>query len=90
MPSYVVETYLARDRASERVDLERRARLAAKELTRGRARVRFRSSIHLPEDELCFYVFDAPSSRDALLAARHAGLDPLRVAEAIASGKEET
>jgi hypothetical protein len=89
VPSYLVETYLARGRARERAERERQARTAAAELTRGDTRVRFDRSIHVPEDEICFYVFDAPSARDAAVAAERAGLDPIRVVEAISSGKEE-
>ncbi len=89
MPSYLVETYLARGQAGERTARERRARSAAEELTRNMSRVRFDHAIHVPEDEICFYVFDAPSARDAARAAQHAGLDPLRVVEAVPSRKEE-
>lgn len=89
MPSYLVETYLARGRASELAARERRARSAAKELTQRTTRVRFGSSIHVPDDEICFYVFDAPSALDARAAAQRAGLDPIRVVEAISSGKEK-
>ncbi len=90
MPSYLVETYLARGQAEERSVRERRARSAAEELTRGRARVRFDRSIHVPQDEICFYVFDAPSARDAAQVAQRAGLDPIRVVEAVSSKKEES
>jgi hypothetical protein len=89
MPSYLVETYLARGHAGERAARERRARSAAVELTRGQTRVRFERSIHIPEDEICFFVFDAPSGRTAALAAQRAELDPIRVVEALSSGKEE-
>ena len=89
MPSYLVETYLTRGRTDERITSERRARTAAAELAQGSRLVRFDHSIHVPEDEICFYVFDAPSARDAALAARRAGLDPLRVVEAVSSDKEE-
>ena len=82
MPSYLVETYLARGHAGERSARERRARSAAEQLTREHIRVRFDHSIHVPEDETCFFVFDAPSSRDAVVAAERAGLDPVRVVEA--------
>ena len=88
MPSYLVETYLARGHAGERAARERRARSAADELTQGRARIRFERSIHVPEDEICFFVFDAPSDRDAALVAQRAGLDPIRVVEADSSRKE--
>jgi hypothetical protein len=89
VPSYLVETYLARSQAGERAARDRRARSAAEELTRESVRVRFDQSIHVPEDEICFFVFDAPSGRDAALAAQRAGLDPFRVVEAISSRKEE-
>ena len=89
MPSYLVETYLARGQAGERAARERRARSVAEELTQERTRVRFDRSIHVPEDEICFYVFDAPSGREAALAAQRARLDPFRVVEAFSSRKEE-
>jgi hypothetical protein len=85
VPSYLVETYLARGLPGERASRERRARSAAEELTRERVGIRFERSIHLPEDELCFFVFDARTGRDAVLAAERAGLDPLRVVEAVSS-----
>jgi hypothetical protein len=89
VPSYLVETYLARGLAGERSARERRARAVAEELTQERTSVRFERSIHVPEDEICFFVFDAPSGRDAVLAAQRAGLDPVRVVEAFSSRKEE-
>jgi hypothetical protein len=89
MPSYLVETYLARGGAGELAARERRARSAAEELTRQGTRVRFDRSIHIAEDELCFFVLDAPSGNDALLAAKRAELDPLRVVEAVSSSSPE-
>jgi hypothetical protein len=89
MPSFLIETYLARGHAGERAARDRRARSAAEELTRASASVRFQQSIHVPEDEICFFVFDAPSGREAALVAQLAGLDPVRVVEAISSHKEE-
>jgi len=85
VPSYLVETYLARGHAGERAARERRARSAAEELTR----VSFDHSIHVPEDELCFFVFDAPSSEDALLAAERAELAPIRIVEAVSSSTQK-
>jgi hypothetical protein len=90
MNRYLVETYLARGAAKERLAHERRARSAAEELTRESRRVRFDSSIHVPEDEICFFVIDATSSRDAALVAERAGLDPVRIVEAISSREEES
>ena len=89
MPSYLVETFLARAAAAERHARERRSRSAAEVLTREGTRVRFEGSLHVPDDEICFFVIDAPSSRDAVRAAERAGLQPCRVVEAVPSGKEE-
>jgi hypothetical protein len=88
VPSYLVETYLAHGRTGEREARERRARSAAEELTREKTPVRFEQSIHIPEDEICFIVFDAPSSRDAALAAQRARLEPIRVVEAATSPRQ--
>jgi hypothetical protein len=89
MPSFLVETYLARGHAGERVTRERRARAAADEVTLERtSHVRFERSIHVPEDEICFFVFAAASSEDAALAAQRAGFDPIRVVEAVSSDEE--
>ena len=38
---------------------------------------------------MCFFVFEAPSGRDAALVAERAGLDAFRVVEAISSQEEE-
>jgi hypothetical protein len=88
MPSYLVETYLARGDAGGRATREGRARAVAAELTGQGTLVRFDRTIHIPEDEICFFVFDAPSGSDAALAAQRAELAPLRVVEAVSSGEE--
>ena len=89
MPSFLVETYLARRNTAERAARERRAQAAAEELARAHVAVRFDHSIYVPEDEICFFVFDAPSSSDAALAAQRAELDPIRVVKADSSRKEK-
>lgn len=89
MPSYLVETYLPRGGLGTRATHERSARAAADELAAGGAEVRFDRSIHVPEDEICFFIFDAPSSRLAALAAERAGLSPTRVVAAITSTTRE-
>jgi hypothetical protein len=88
MPSYLVETYLPRGQAGERTAREDQARSAADELTRAGTRVSFDGVIHVPEDETCFFLFGAPSSRDAVLVAQLAALDPCRIVEAVTSGEE--
>jgi hypothetical protein len=88
VPSYLIETYLERDAAGERRAREGRARSAAEELTREGTRVTFQGSTHVPEDEMCFYAFSAPSVLDAAQAAHRAGLDAMRIVEAVPSRKE--
>jgi len=87
--SYLVETFLARGAAGERQARERRARSAAEAMTQEGTPVGFEGSIHVPEDEICFFTFAAPSARDAALVAQRAELEPLRVIEAMPSGREE-
>lgn len=89
MPTYMVETYLSRGLPGERTAREHRARSTADELAMEGKRVRFDRSIHVPEDEICFFMFDADSSRDAALAAQRAGLDPLRIVEAVSSANKQ-
>ena len=89
MPRYLVETYLARGHARELVERNRHARSAVEELTRESRCVSFERSIYVPEDELCFFIFEAPSRREAALVAQRAELDPIRIVEAVASGEEE-
>ena len=89
MPSYLVETFLSRSDGDDCAERWRRASSAAEELTREGTRVRFEHTIYVPEDEICFFVIDAPSSRDAVRAAERANLEPFRVVEAISNGKEE-
>jgi hypothetical protein len=88
VPSYLVETYLARGAADGRSEADRRARTAAEALTRKGTRVRFVGSTYVPEDEMCIFAFDATSRRDVVRAADLAGLDAMRVVEAVSSGKE--
>ena len=88
MPSYLVETYLARSDTHDRTARERRARSVADELRWKGIRVHYERSIHVPEDELCFFVFEAPSGSEAALAAELARLDPFRIVEAISTAAE--
>jgi hypothetical protein len=88
MPSFLVETFLARGAAGERQARDDRASSAAAARTQEGTGVSFEGSIHVPEDEICFFTFTAPSGREAALVAQRAGLEPLRVVEAVPSYKE--
>ena len=62
-----------------------RAPSAAQELRRGAYASASNAQCYVPEDEICFFVFDAPSGRDVALAAQRAKLEPIRVVEAVSS-----
>jgi hypothetical protein len=86
---FFVEVFTARATAGKLATAERRARSAAKRLSSADREVQFVRATYIPEDEICFFVFDAPSGHDAALAAERAGLEPTRVVEAMSSPKEE-
>ena len=79
MHRFLVETYLAGGDLRRPAACERRAQLAAEELTILGTDVRFVHWLLVPEDETAFFIFDAPSRREAALVAAHAGLEPMRV-----------
>jgi hypothetical protein len=58
-------------------------------MTREGTDVRFLRSIFVPEDETCFYLFEATSADTVREAAARAGLAFGRVAEAVAVAQGE-
>ena len=88
MPSYLVEVYGGKLRTEEVPRASRRARIAAAELTRQGVPVRFLGSIAVPEDEMCFYLYDGPSADVVEEASRRAAIEFERVVEAVALGLE--
>jgi Protein of unknown function (DUF4242) len=90
MGEFLVELYVSRtDGASVESNAER-SRIAAEELTREGTPVRYVRSIFVPDDETCFYLYEATSADDVREVARRAALPFERIAEAIAAsnGKE--
>lgn len=93
MPEFLVELYLSRfDGAAVAESGARSARLAAEELTREGRQVRYLRSIFVPEEETCFFIFEADSAKDVEDAARRASLavDRVTVAISVGSGEEES
>ena len=90
MAEYLVELYVAR---SDRAGAERRgdrARVAAEQLAHEGVSVRYVRSIFVPEDETCFYLYEASSPDAVREAARRAGFTSERVTEAVSDTKGGT
>lgn len=81
MTSFLVETYAPA--AIAHADAEARARLAAAELARAGTPVRYIRSIFVPGDEMCLYLFEAPSAEAVREASEGAGIVPERIVEAV-------
>ncbi len=69
---------------------ESRAHIAADELTREGTPVRLVRSILIPEDETCFYLYEAETAEAVREAARRAALPLERITEAISVSKGAT
>ena len=78
MAEFLVESYVARTDARGVDSRVSSARRAATE----QAGVRFVRSFFLPEDEICFLLFEAASADDVRDAARRADLRYERISEA--------
>ena len=83
VPEYLVEQYVSRADASTGFSSER-ARLAAAEVNSDGTTVRYLRSILVPEDETCFYLYEAGSAAAVREAARRAGLQFERIIAAVA------
>ena len=82
MAEYLLEVYAAQT-DSQGVDAAaRRARAAARALASEGPDVRYVRCIFVPEDETCFYVYEADSVGTVQEVARRAGLAVDRVVEA--------
>jgi hypothetical protein len=84
VPNFLAETYLPRP-GKARLRSAQRARAAAKKLAERGTPIRFVRSIYVPNDEICFLVFDAISSDAVVDACTRAGLRFERVVEAVES-----
>jgi hypothetical protein len=83
VPEFLVELYVPRDDSAAAARGAARARLAGEELTLEGTPVRYLRSIYVPEDETCFYLYEAASVADVRAAARRAGLPIDHICEAV-------
>src|ERR1700750_2261621 len=92
MPEYFIETYVPRAAAAAVGRGAELARAAADALAREGTAVRYLRSIFVPEDETCFYVYEAESADAVRAAAERASLPTARVvrAETVASAPQRS
>jgi len=80
---YTVELSLPRTGWADLQEAATRARQATDEMRREGEQVRFLRSIFVPEDDTCFFLYEAPSAQSVRAAAMRAELGVLRVDEAM-------
>jgi hypothetical protein len=81
---FLLELYVSRTGGAAVERGEKRARIAAEELTQEGTPIRFVRSIFVPEDETCFYLYEAETVEAVRTAAGRAELEFDRVTEAVA------
>ena len=85
----MVEAYTPSRGPAEPAELDLRMRSAARELHRAGTPVRFLRTIHVPEDELCLYLIEAPGRDVVSELTAAAGLAHERIVEAAPIATEE-
>jgi hypothetical protein len=84
MAEFLVEAYVAQSDGAGADRGAERARAAAEQLSSAGEQVRFLRSIFVPEDETCFYLFEAVSVGAVRKAAERAALRFERITKAVA------
>jgi hypothetical protein len=89
MRQFLVELYVSRsESAATRRDTAARARSAAQSLDREGSRVRYVRSLFVPDEETCFYLYEAADPGVVREAARRADLPVQSVVEAFSADAE--
>ena len=83
MPEFLVELHRPEHGWDELQALGAQARAAAEQVNSKETPIRFLRSIFVPDNETCFYLFEAGSIDVVREAAQRAGLELEHVAEAV-------
>ncbi len=89
MAEFLLELYTSRAEPGAVEAVAERARQAAEQLSCEGTRVRFLRAMFVPEEETCFYLYEAGSADDVREAARRAELPAESVVEAISEPMTE-
>ncbi len=83
MPRYVAELYLSQIGSEGLRDAATRARVAADELSREGAPIRYLRALFLSEDETCFHLYEADTAELVCEASSRARIPVERIVETI-------
>jgi hypothetical protein len=87
---FLVEVFVPRSRARELPASKQRVRAAVRRVARSNHEIRYVRAIYVPEDETCFYVFNAASPDLVAQVRSLAGLRDGRVVETLGDSKGGT
>lgn len=87
MAQFLLELYVSRTDAAAVENGARRAQRAADEMKQEGTHVFYLRSIFAPEEETCFYLYEAASAEAVQEAARRAALPAERVTEVVSAGR---
>lgn len=85
MPGYLVEVFLSPSSVAHAPASRDEVSRAADEITRQGLEIQLTQLILVPEDETCFYLFEASSEQAVRLAVARAGLTFSRLAPAVST-----
>jgi hypothetical protein len=83
LANYLVETYVPGTQAQDARAAGRRARAAARKVSRRGVSVRYVRTTLVPGDETCFHVFEAASHDAVAEVCRLAGIESPRIVPAV-------
>ena len=90
MPQFLAETYAAPDAASLATLRARDIAISTEHVNQEAGPVWFLGAIFVPEDETCFYLYQAASADIVRAAMTRAGLRPERITLARSIGRTAT
>jgi hypothetical protein len=86
MPQFLAEAYVPRDAADIVALRSGEVALATEQVSEETAPVCFLGAVLVPDDEICFYLYQAQSAGAVREAMTRAGLEPERITQAVSIG----
>jgi hypothetical protein len=80
---YIVEAYAPTSQTASLGNRDVRLRTAAEEMAAQGTAIRYLNTLFIPEEEICFFVFEASSPEDVAEVSRRAQIDYERIVRAL-------